>query len=61
MRPFALFVMLSCITCAVTAQTLILDNMEVRDATTNKAVRVAKPATITDNQSLVFPSAAGTV
>jgi hypothetical protein len=53
--------MLSWITCAVTAQTLILDNMEVRDATTNKAVRVAKPATITDNQSLVFPSAVGTV
>lgn len=61
MRPIALLVMLSCITCAVTAQTLILDNMEVRDATTNKAVRVAKPAAITDNQSLVFPSAAGTV
>lgn len=43
------------------AQTRLLDNIQVYDATSNKTVRLSKPSGITDNQELVFPSSAGTV
>lgn len=43
------------------AQTRLLDNIQVYDATTNKSVKLSKPSGITDNQELVFPSSAGTV
>jgi hypothetical protein len=43
------------------AQVRILNDASVIDPTSNKSAKVAKPATITDNQSLVFPSAVGTV
>lgn len=43
------------------AQTRLLDNIQVYDATTNKSVKLSKPSGITETQELVFPSTAGTV
>jgi hypothetical protein len=61
MRSYAFVLFLFGIRFYGSAQTHVLENIDVIDPTTSKTVRVAKPATISDNQSLVFPSTAGTV
>lgn len=45
---------------SVVAQTIILDNAKVVDKSTGKQVRLSKPASLSSDQSINFPSTPGT-
>ena len=45
---------------AMNAQTFLLDNVEFFDAATGKKVKASKPAGITQEQQIIFPSTVGT-
>lgn len=57
----AVSVLLLCgMVTGVNAQTFLLDNVEFFDAATGKKVKASKPAGITQEQQIIFPSTVGT-
>lgn len=59
MRLLLTFTLLALVVCEVGAQTRLIDKVQVFDAPNGKSVMIDKAASVSSNQELVFPSAAG--
>jgi len=58
--PALSVVLFCCMATGVHGQTFLLNNVEFFDAASGKKVKASKPAGITQEQQIIFPSTVGT-